>query len=167
MFGLSIKDCDILCAAVTAAAFTINKDAMMTMFDEKEFLRWFKQAEHNLESAKRDAAEGDYDWACFKAQQAAEIAIKAFITCMGKIIKSHSTVDLLAVIAGFGVNVPEKIMKCARKLDKFYIPTRYPDAIGLGSPYESYDAEEFKVALKCSEQILALVKKEIKNAKNH
>ncbi|MEW6675100.1 MAG: HEPN domain-containing protein [Nitrospirota bacterium] len=49
------------------------------MIDEKEFQRWFKQAEHNLKSSKADAEDGDYDWACFKAQQASEIAILSFI----------------------------------------------------------------------------------------
>ena len=137
------------------------------MIDEKEFYRWLKQAEHNFKSAKSDADEGDYDWACFKTQQASEIAIKALIVSLGKIVKGHSTFDLLKTLETFGISILEELLKCARKLDKFYIPTRYPDAIGLGSPFENFDSEDFEVAVKCSESILSFVKREFENAKNN
>jgi predicted nucleotidyltransferase len=39
------------------------------MINEKEFYRWFKQAEHNLKSAKSDGEDEVYDWACFKVQR--------------------------------------------------------------------------------------------------
>jgi HEPN domain-containing protein len=35
-----------------------------------------KQAEATLASAKRDKEAGDFNWSCFKAQQAAEFAVK-------------------------------------------------------------------------------------------
>ena len=38
---------------------------------------WMRQAEGDLEHAGLSACEGDYEWACFAAQQAAEKAIKA------------------------------------------------------------------------------------------
>jgi hypothetical protein len=44
----------------------------MVPLDREEFGRPFSQARHTLDSARRDAEEGDYDWAAFKAQQAAE-----------------------------------------------------------------------------------------------
>ncbi|MCX8030273.1 MAG: HEPN domain-containing protein [Thermodesulfovibrionales bacterium] len=137
------------------------------MIDEKEFFRWFKQAEHNLRSAKSDAQDDSFDWACFKAQQAAEMAVKALIVCLGKIVKGHSIFDLLKTLELFGFATTEELLKCARKLDKFYIPTRYPDAIGLGSPFESFDSEDFEVALRCSEAILLFVKKEFENVKDN
>lgn len=63
---------------------------MREYFNHKEFRRWFQQAEHNFHSACRDAEEGDFDWACFKAQQAAELAIKSIIIAFGKISRTHS-----------------------------------------------------------------------------
>jgi HEPN domain-containing protein len=137
------------------------------MIDEKEFQRWFKQAEHNLKSSRADAEDGDYDWACFKAQQASEMAIKALIVSFGKIIKGHSIFDLLKAVETFGITIPEDMLKCARRLDKFYIPTRYPDAIGLGSPFESFDEDDFKVALRCCESILFFIESEFRNAKGN
>jgi HEPN domain-containing protein len=44
-------------------------------------------------------------------------------------------------------------------LEKFYIPTRYPDAYPEGSPYEFYDTEEAEKALKCSSKIIEFVRK--------
>jgi HEPN domain-containing protein len=137
------------------------------IIDEKEFQRWFKQSEHNLKSAKADAKAQYYDWACFKAQQASETAIKALIVSLGKIVKGHSIFDLLKTLETFGISISENMLKCARKLDKFYIPTRYPDAIGLRSPFENFDADDFKVALKCSESILGFAKKVFENVKNN
>jgi HEPN domain-containing protein len=137
------------------------------MIDEEEFHRWLRQAEHNLKSAKSDAEQGDYDWACFKAQQASEIAIKALTISMGKIIKGHSVFDLLKCLGEFGLSVSDELLRCARKLDKFYIPTRYPDAIGLGSPYESFDKEDSDYAIKCSEAIFSFIRQGFENAKNN
>ncbi len=38
---------------------------------------WMRQAEKDLSHARRDLEDGDYEWACFSAQQAAEKAVKA------------------------------------------------------------------------------------------
>jgi len=38
---------------------------------------WLRQALRDLEHAKRSVELGDYEWACFAAQQAAEKAVKA------------------------------------------------------------------------------------------
>jgi HEPN domain-containing protein len=38
---------------------------------------WLRQAEHDFGVTETTAAAGQYDWACFAAQQAAEKALKA------------------------------------------------------------------------------------------
>jgi predicted nucleotidyltransferase len=45
----------------------------------EQWQRYRRQAVHSLESAERDLAEGDFDWASFKAQQAAELAVKGYL----------------------------------------------------------------------------------------
>jgi len=47
------------------------------MLDEGEYSRWIGSAHKTLESAQRDYEDGDYNWACFKAHQVAEKALKA------------------------------------------------------------------------------------------
>jgi HEPN domain-containing protein len=55
------------------------------ILNEREFNRWIKSAKHTLESAKVDKDNGFYNWACFKAQQAAEIATKAYFYGIGSL----------------------------------------------------------------------------------
>lgn len=50
----------------------------ISMLDISEFERWFNQAIHTHKSAQRDHENGDFDWTCFKFQQSAEFALKAF-----------------------------------------------------------------------------------------
>ena len=40
----------------------------------KEALRWIRQADKDLSSAKNSLKAGDYEWSCFQAQQSAEKA---------------------------------------------------------------------------------------------
>jgi len=47
------------------------------MFDNDEFDRWMAQASDTLISARADYLNKSYNWCCFKAQQAAEYAVKA------------------------------------------------------------------------------------------
>lgn len=128
------------------------------MTDTSEFERWFKQAIHTLDSAKKDYEDSDFDWACFKCQQAAEFALKAFLRGAGKLGIGHSLLKLVEEIEALGIDIDE-IRKCSLILEKFYIPTRYPDAYAEGSPYEFYDAEEAEKALDCSSKITEFVRR--------
>ena len=129
----------------------------MSMMDVPEFKRWFNQAVHTYESAKRDYEDNDFDWACFKCQQAAEFALKALLRGVGKLGIGHSLVKLTKQIENLEIGVDE-IKKCSLTLEKFYIPTRYPDAYPGGSPYEFYDAEEAEKALECCSTIIEFVR---------
>lgn len=44
---------------------------------------WWRQAEADLRYACNALADGDYEWSCFAAQQAAEKAIKALFQKLG------------------------------------------------------------------------------------
>jgi len=78
-----------------------------------------------LESAHGDLDRGDYNWACFKAQQAAEAAIKALLHGLGMPAYGHSISRLLTGIKSKEVPVPEDVIEYAKTLDKYYVPTRY------------------------------------------
>ncbi len=53
------------------------------MFDNDEFERWMAQASDTLNSARQDYSSKSYNWSCFKAQQAAEYAVKALLKGLG------------------------------------------------------------------------------------
>jgi len=127
------------------------------VFDKEEFLRWFKHAEYTLRSAVRDKDSGDYSWACFKAQQAAELAVKALLYGLGIMAYGHSIKKLLDILSK-EVQVPENLLRNARLLDRHYIPPRYPDAYIEGSPYEYYDRIDAEEAIKAAEEILTFVR---------
>jgi HEPN domain-containing protein len=108
------------------------------VFDKKEFDRWIKQAEYTLDSAKEDIENKRFSWACFKAQQPAEYAVKGLLYGIGSIPVGHSLIRLVGRLKRRGVNVDEAL-RHSRLLDRHYIPTLYPNAHPEGSPFEYYD----------------------------
>jgi HEPN domain-containing protein len=128
-----------------------------SLFDEEEFLRWMKQAEHTLTSAQGDATEGDYGWACFKAQQAAEYAAKALLRGLGLPAFGHSVLGLVGEMERQGLSITEEVRQCARTLDRHYIPPRYANAYPAGSPFEYYDQETAEEAIACAQTVLEVV----------
>ncbi|AFA38848.1 putative conserved protein related to C-terminal domain of eukaryotic chaperone, SACSIN [Pyrobaculum oguniense TE7] len=125
--------------------------------DFEEFRRWIDMAERTLRSAERDMEAGDYNWACFKAHQAAEFAAKALLYGVGKPSRGHSVLRLLREASAF-VEVGEKVLEHAALLDKFYVPTRYVDAWSEGTPYDYYTRGDAEAAVRAAESIIAFVK---------
>jgi len=128
-----------------------------------EWQRYQKQAEHTLTSARRDFEAEDCDWACFKAHQAAELILKGWLRSSERFVTGHSVVKLLADIQQ-QTTISEEVRKCARELDKVYIPSRYPDAYSSGAPMEFFDRQNALESLNCAEKIFALVKYLVSNA---
>jgi len=93
------------------------------VLDEREFERWFEAAKRGLESARGDLDRGDYNWACFKAQQAAELAVKGLLHGLGMPAYGHSVSRLLRQLEEKGLAASEDIVQAAKDLDKCYVPT--------------------------------------------
>ena len=93
------------------------------MLDEREFERWFEAAKRGLESARGDLDREDYNWACFKAQQAAELAVKGLLHGLGMPAYGHSVSRLLRQLEEKGLAASEDIVQAAKDLDKYYVPT--------------------------------------------
>jgi HEPN domain-containing protein len=70
----------------------------------------------------------DFNWACFKAHQAAEFAVEGLLYGTGRPARGHSVYKLLEAAKELLLSVPEEFMELGKLLDKFYIPTRYVDA---------------------------------------
>lgn len=130
----------------------------MEPFDREEYDRWIAQSRHTLASSRRDAEEGDHDWACFKAQQAGEYALKGLLRGLGRPAHGHATKRLLEALAEAGLEVPPAVLEAAQELDIHYIPARYPDAYPQGSPHEFYNAKRSGEALGAAEILLGWVK---------
>ena len=122
--------------------------------NEAEFTRWFEQAKDDLAAARSSQAAGHHEWACFQAQQAAEKALKAFLLMKGKRqFISHSIKDLLGEAEQ--IEPAFRVLGKARRLDEYYIPTRYPNGLpGTTRPHEFYDWEEASECLQLAELVL-------------
>ena len=67
----------------------------MVPVDRDEYVRWRGQAQHTFESAQRDVSDSDFDWACFKAHQAAEYCVKGLLRGLGLMAVGPSLLRLL------------------------------------------------------------------------
>jgi HEPN domain-containing protein len=113
---------------------------------------WLSQAAHDLQHAKHSLDDNDFDWACFAAHQAAEKAVKSLFLHLEGEGWGHAISRLLRDLQN-KLDVSPDLMKAAQRLDKHYIPTRYPNGFDVGSPQDYYTAEEAEGAIKDAERI--------------
>jgi HEPN domain-containing protein len=124
--------------------------------DSKEYDRRISMARRTIESAKHDTEAGDYNWACFKAHQAGESAIKAALYGIGRATRGHSLTHLIAGLSEF-INVPNEVVDLCKLLDKFYVTTRYVDTWSEGAPYEYFTRTDAETAIKAAEGIITFI----------
>ena len=130
------------------------------MLDIGEYRRWMSQARKTLELVDADIEYGGYSWACFKAQQAAEYALKALLMLYGEPLFTHDLRRLLErATALCGERPPGEVVDCIYLLDKMYIPPRYPDAFPEGAPWEHYTRREALEAKRCAVLVVGWVER--------
>jgi HEPN domain-containing protein len=88
---------------------------------------WLTFAREDLRMAELALSDGLFNQVCFHAQQCVEKAIKAYLDRHGQTPpRTHRMADLLRLL-------PPNLLSSLRAdlllLDRFYIPTRYPDAL--------------------------------------
>ena len=126
------------------------------MFDNDEFIRWMNEAENTLKSALVDKKNNFYNWSCFKCQQAAEFALKAYLYGLGLTPFGHSLTRLVNNLQAYGIDI-SAISTLCKKLDLFYITSRYANAHSAGSPFEYYDESIASEALENAKKILNFI----------
>jgi HEPN domain-containing protein len=117
---------------------------------------WWRQARHDMEAARQNAALGIHDWACFMSQQAAEKGIKSLVQQLGGDAWGHSIRELLELLPP-QITVPAAVREAAPLLDRCYIPTRYPNGIDAGAPADTYGAKDAEAAIRLCETVLRFV----------
>jgi HEPN domain-containing protein len=121
---------------------------------------WLRQAEKDLRHAENSLQSGDYEWACFAAQQSAEKALKALYQSLGKDAYGNSVLRLLRDLRE-ELEIKEELLKIGANLDKFYIPTRYPNGFAYGAPMDYFHEEDAQQAIRYAKEILQFVKERV------
>jgi HEPN domain-containing protein len=113
---------------------------------------WWEQALRDLAHARNAAADTDFEWSAFAAQQAAEKAAKAVILALGGEPWGHSVGLLLEALPQ--VHPDKTILEAGLRLDKHYLPTRYPNGLPAGYPGKYYTLGEAEKAIEDASAIL-------------
>ena len=114
---------------------------------------WLRQAEADPQHARNARRTSNHEWACFAAQQAAEKAVKALVMKLGGEPRGHSVTVLMGGLAE-RLDVPDTLVDAAKRLDKHYIPTRYPNGFDAGAPTDYYTDQEADAAVADAQRIL-------------
>lgn len=127
----------------------------------EEVLNWLAEARADLRHAESSINIGDFNWACFAAQQAAEKALKALVLhVVGEYPRGHDLVRLYRRVRG-SASVPLSEGALAR-LSTYYTIARYPNA-GIERPSEEILREHAEEALSTARGVLDEVAKTIRD----
>jgi HEPN domain-containing protein len=106
---------------------------------------WWQQAARDLRHARNACEARDFEWAAFAAQQAAEKAVKALALALGGEPWGHLTTALVEALPPPAPHTA--ILDAARRLDKHYIPARYPNGLAASYPGNLYTEGEAEHAI--------------------
>lgn len=125
------------------------------MLDRPEFERWQEAADDALSGARaQHGAELD-NWACFLAEQAAQLALKGLLHGVGAAAWGHDLVDLgERVRSALNVELPAPTAASLRRLSRHYVTSRYPDAHPAGAPGSHYGPEDAQEAVADADRVI-------------
>ena len=116
---------------------------------------WVDDAQVDLQAARVLAEHGYPHLAIFEARQSLEKLLKACYPIMrGKPMpREHSLQAMVHVVFG---RIPDPIWDIIKRLNPFYMSTRYVDAAG-GPPSERFDDEDGRKAVAMAEEAFAWI----------
>jgi HEPN domain-containing protein len=126
-----------------------------------------RTAEGDLAAARILHAAHRYAHACFHAHQSAEKAVKACAFAGGGDPWGHSVQDLIRELASDDEDVRRCLLPLAERgarLDRYYIPTRYPSGLPQETPEEAFFEDDAVQALAIADEIIAAVRRVLQAA---
>jgi HEPN domain-containing protein len=126
-----------------------------------EAARWLETAEQDLDTAILLKEHGRFAHACFHAQQAGEKAMKAVWYHCDADPWGHSVRRLIEDLENVDLNLYEQLkagIRAGNILDRFYIPTRYPNGLPDLTPGEAYLDEDAASCIQYAGEIVAAVR---------
>lgn len=136
---------------------------MSTSKNLHEANRWLQTARDDLNAARALEQAGLFAHACFQCQQCGEKAVKALYFFIEADPRGHSIQKLLEEFPEPNWLKPrEQWLKYAAFLDKFYIPTRYPNGLPDLTPGQVYNSDDAVQAFERASFLLEETHKVIK-----
>ncbi len=123
-----------------------------------EAIRWLGTARSDLSTADILTENERYAHACFHAQQAAVKAVKAVWYSVDADPWGHSVQKLIQDLKQVDEALHTTLkafIRLAAKLDRFYIPTRYPNGLPDLIPEQAFFRDDATAAVAHSESIVA------------
>ncbi|MGQ9720928.1 MAG: HEPN domain-containing protein [Candidatus Jordarchaeum sp.] len=135
---------------------------------KEESLRWFTHARDEFEDADDLRKRGRFYLALFHFQQAAEKALKAYLYSK---LKSVEVIYIRSIggLSAMALEIDKDFEKIivAKKLDIYYLPTRYPNSLPGGVPSRYFDdPKEAEEAMQLAKSVIELVEKKVKVRRN-
>ncbi len=122
-----------------------------------EIERLLKQADRDLDNARKNLTIRAYEVAAFLAQQAVEKYLKGawVLTKKEPAPHTHALTEL-----GDGLGVPTDLRRHLADLTPDYTVSRYPDAANA-VPYELYDESTARTKIQNAEAVIAWLRRKI------
>ena len=114
---------------------------------------WLKQPEAEFKAATDLLNINSFAWCCFTAQQSAEKSIEAILNHIQCGALGHNLNTLIQEIEQH-LQVDKAVVDACIRLNRLYIPTRYPDAFASGVPAEQYFDQDANQAVQDAEEVL-------------
>jgi HEPN domain-containing protein len=122
---------------------------------QKQAAEWVIYGENDFKAAKENFKLGNFPLVCYLCQQTAEKFLKAFLISKGvKPPRTHLLQELADRCQKVNPNF-KRIKNYAKKLEEYYIPTRYPVGVNLSD----YTKAEAQSALNLAKIIIDFIKK--------
>ena len=129
--------------------------------NRQEADRWLRTAEDDLDTSIVLKNNGKFAHSCFHAQQAAEKAVKAIWYFVDADPWGHSVKKLIDDLEGVNVsayNILSKVSRLATILDRFYIPTRYPNGLPDITPDTAFMEEDSTACIEAARNIVQMAR---------
>ena len=123
-----------------------------------EARRWLETAREDLDAARSLMESGKFSHSCFFSQQAGEKALKALWYFLGEDPWGHSIQKLISELPDpDAYKRLQPVLEAGALLDRYYIPTRYPNGLPDLTPGQVYFRQDAEISLKSSRQLLSVV----------
>lgn len=112
-----------------------------------------REAQAELAAARSLYETRHWAWCCFTCQQVAHKALRALCERFRTPQTGHN-LNLLVQAVVEHVAVPDSVRRGCARLNRYDVPTRYPNAFDRGVPAEPFFEEDARLALEDAEEVV-------------